>query len=194
MAASVTLIKRFTYRGNAEDWSNTYHLDGTPADATAWKALADSLWALEQPVLPVTQNLVHAYGHHNDDENVVWSFDYSISPPGGPAGTFPITGTAAAPGDAACWARWDTGRTTSNGKKIYLRKYFHGCCMNVTGGDVLHSNQKTALQAFATALLTWTSSTVHFAGPDGVRPPGPGVAGNYITTRTLKRRGRRPPP
>jgi len=192
MAASVTLVKRFQYRGANEDFSNTYHLDATPGDATQWKLLADAVWALEKGPISTNVNLVHGYGHHNDTDPAVWSWDYSTDPAGPFPGTFPETGCAPAPGDAACWARWDTGRYTSKGKKIYLRKYFHRVMLNTTGGDAIKTGQVTALQTYAAGMLTLAAGGAHFAGPDGVRPPGPTAASSYATTRTLKRRGKRP--
>jgi hypothetical protein len=194
MAASVTLVKRFQYRGVNEDFSNTYHLDGTPADAAAWKTLADTIWTAEKAHISTNVALVHGYGHTSDTTPAIWSYDYSLDPAGPFAGTFPETGCAPAPGDAAYWVRWDTGRYTSKGKKIYLRKYFHRVMLNTTGGDSIKTGQVTAAQTFGTNMLTMSSGGVHMAGPDGTRPPGPAAASIYATTRTLKRRGKRPGP
>jgi hypothetical protein len=118
--------------------------------------------------------------------------DFTVSP------LSPIPGTLSSledqlPGDAAMVARWATGRTSSKGKPIYLFKYFHGVVEGNPPDGILAA-QATALQDYADAMLDELGSTsLKMAGPDGVVPIGGAHASPWVTTRTLKRRGRRPP-
>ena len=105
----------------------------------------------------------------------------------------PATAGTDTPGDTAAWVRWATGSLNSNGKAIYLRKYFHDVYYEVaTTPDTIADGQKTAYNTFGTAMLTPITGSISMAGPDGEAPPGPRDRSTYITTRTLKRRGRRP--
>lgn len=192
MAASVTIIKHFSWRGNTEEWSNRYHLTAAPSDDTAWKSLADALIALEKTIYPYQHVVVRAYGHTSDDDPAVWSYDY-LAHSESVAGTLSISARYLNPGDVACWVRWDTGRNDSRGHNIYLRKYFHGTINDGTTPDAIADPQGTALTAFGEALLDPIDGSISMAGPDGNAPPGPVAKSAWATTRTLKRRGARPP-
>jgi hypothetical protein len=191
--ASVVLVQKFTYRDQPEEWSNRYHLNGgAPADATELQAIADAIFDLLAPALTTAVSLVRAYGYSADGEHASSSVDYTVSPLTPPQGSF-ASGTVSAPGDSAATVRWPTGRVNSRGKAIYLRKYFHGIRNDPSDFDKLYGSELTAMQAFADGMLDELGSTGQFmAGPDGVVPIG-AHADPYLTTRTLKRRGRRPP-
>lgn len=193
MAASVTLIQKFTYRDHPEEWSNRYHITGdAPADAAALQAIAEAIWDLLAPALTPAVTLVRAYGYGADGDTSSSSVDWTVSPLTPPAGSFSF-GTINAPGDAAATVRWPTGRLNSRGKQIYLRKYFHGIRQDPSDVDKLYGSELTAMQAFADGMVAELGSTgVFMAGPDG-ETPASGHADPYITTRTLKRRGKRPP-
>lgn len=198
-AVGVTIVKKFPYRGDGtEEYSNQYWLTGAvPADNTAWKALADALIAQEKTVYTGDAWTIRAYGYDSDaaDAVAVWTYDYE-----GAAATVPGTlaqGTGVlCPGDAAVWCRWKTGRLNSKGKAIYLRKYFHPAVGKSGAGadrDVVLAAQKTALTNFATKLKDGTfldARTITARGhADVISTVG---AASYVTTRTLKRRGKRP--
>jgi len=194
----LTIVKKFAYRANlAEEFSNTYWFSGsTPADDTAWAALAAAVAGAERAVYTSAVSIVAYYGYDDDsdDRHSIWSADMHAS--GSLPGTF-TTGLYPAPGDAAAWVRWETSRRTSKGKKIYLRKYFHDVHMeDGTHPDQLATTQKTAYTTFGTKLRDGTlldarkivgrgHSTDVIVGSS---------ASTYITTRTLKRRPKRPPP
>ena len=189
---AVVMVKSFTYRDAAEEWSNRYHLLGTaPSDATGWKNLYDAIWALEAPLLPTRVTLVKAYGYLTDDTASVDSHDYHVggSPPAGTLG-FDLS---PAPGDAAMVVSWKIARRSSKGKPIYLRKYFHGVDEASGEIDQVNTTQLTHLNSYATAMLSTIGATASFmCGPQGDVPIS-GAGSKWITTRTLKRRGKRPP-
>jgi hypothetical protein len=187
----IVIVNRFTYRGNFEEWSNKYHFSGgTPANAAAWKALADAIVAAQAPALPSVVRNVRAYGHEAGNVGAVWSYDY-LTPAETTPGSLSQGSGALAPGDCAAWLRWATANFV-NGKRIYLRKYFHGAVTtSVSNGDTLLAAQKTALETYGAAWVTgFISSTYKIAGPLGAAGSSP-QAGAFITTRTLKRRGKR---
>lgn len=198
-AVGVTLIKTMTYRADAtEEYSNQYWLTGAvPADATAWKALADALIAQEKLVYPSVVVVVRAYGYDSDLDTAtaVWSWDYAAAGTSVP-GTFAPGANPLAPGDGACWVRWKTSRLNTKGKAIFLRKYFHPAVM--AGSDInTHDNvmtaQKTALAALGTKLRDGTfldGRTITARGQTDTIVSSAGST--YVTTRTLKRRGKRP--
>lgn len=194
----MTLVKRFTYRGDThEEFSNTYHFTGTvPADTTAWNALRDALVAQEKTVYTNNVTIVRVYGYATDapDSPAVYVYDYLAGGGSGIAGTLTGTGRVATPGDTAFWVRWKTSRNNSNGKAIYLRKYFHDAWSDTTGGpDVLYAGQKTAAQALGVKLRDGSFLDARTLTARGHSDTLVGsAASTYLTTRTLKRRGKRP--
>jgi hypothetical protein len=192
---SITLIKMFDYRGVNEEWSNTYHFSGTtPADAAAWKTLADALFTEEKKVWSNQTVGVRAYGYEAGTEHAVAVIDYQAAPLAVIVGTFTATGLAQAPGDCAATVRWWTGAYSSRGKKVYCRKYFHD--VYIAGGsnnDVVASAQVTAYNTLAAKLIDGTlPGSFKYCGPQGAVLSAP-AASTFVTTRTLKRRGKRPP-
>lgn len=201
MAAVVglTIVKAFTYRGDAnEEWSNQYWLTGPiPSDSIAWRALFDSVCATEKTLYEPPCRIVRGYGYDSDVENApaVWSVDLTVAPNAPITGTFTgHEGLADAPGDAAVWVRWKTSRLNVKGKPIYLRKYFHAVKLDgLNNGDTVNNNQQAAYLAFGSTMMNGTllggrsiRSQTHAEAlqSTGVAP--------FITTRTLKRRGKRP--
>lgn len=194
--ASVTIVKRFIYRGSEEEWSNTYHFDGgTPADATHWKALCDAVIGNEEKIYAGVHQIVTGIGHAPGVKPAVWEHDYSADTPAKIGTLTPSVGAFPSSGDVACWLRWGTATVTSRGKPIYLRNYYHGVWTIEQGGDYdkVDTAQELAMQQFGQVWLNGLSdgtSIHHRAGPHGAA----GVnyeAGPYATTRTLKRRGKR---
>jgi hypothetical protein len=192
--ASVTSIKRFSYRGQLEEWSNTYHFTGTtPADAAAWKTLTDAIATAEKAALIGSHSIIRFYGYEPGNDLSVYQRDLTVAPDAVVAGTFPGGGVLA-PGDAAATYRWQTPDFTTRGKRIYGRKYWHGA---VTAGigvpDTLDAGQRAALGVLAAKMIDGTlPGGVRAAGPQGAAFSAPFVS-PWITTRTLKRRGKRPP-
>jgi hypothetical protein len=182
-----------TYRDAAEEFSNRYHFTGeAPVDHTGWHDLAVALWTILAPMFDPTITLVRAYGYLDDGTDSVMTIDFTAVPLAPLPGTGTVSGIRS-PGDAAMTSRWKTARVNSKGKPIYLRKYWHGVQQDTTDHDKVAGTQHSAQQTATAALIAdWGSTSSQLCGPDGVVPTLPS-ASIWVTTRTLKRRGRRPP-
>jgi hypothetical protein len=200
LPVGIVTVKRGWRRGaHTEEWSNKYHLSGPdPGTPTAWKTLFDALVAEEKKLVTSGTSVVRGYGYDSDsdDATAVWGVDMTVSPNVPVPGTYSTGLGMYAPSDAAAWVRWKLDRNNSKGKAIFLRKYFHDVCLTTptpSDIDAIETAQKTAYAAFSSLLFTG-------AGIDGgrhIRDTGGGNViasgySNYVTTRTLKRRGKRP--
>ena len=193
-AFKITLVKSFAYRGQPEEYSNSYHLTGDPPDAdAAWETLVLQLMNAEKVCYPSTTTIVRGYGYEAGHNQSVYVKDLAAIADTLPGTLETPTAAQQNPGDAAVWVRWMTPDFTSRGKRIYLRKYFHPAVSAIGNADNIWYTQQIALSSFATSLTTGTTlGTHHICGPKGAI--GSTVAvGPYVTTRTLKRRGKRPP-
>lgn len=193
----LVVTKRFSYRGVQEEFSSVYHISGTtPGDQTTWDTWANKLRDVEKPIYPAGVTFVEWYGYDTGSwETKPTSFDFRGTYAAGTVGTLVTTGYQAAPGDSAATIRFGTGTFTSRGKPIYLRKFIHPAYMDTSNSDLLATPQKTALDTYGTALINGTGlvGTARICRPNGVLAVDRTTA-TYITTRTLKRRGKRPTP
>lgn len=201
----ITLISKFTYRGSPEEYSNTYWFGGTtPGSATVWKAATDDLIAKAKVHVPSTVSFVRAYGYNAPPTPQgspttfppnVWTYDYAANS-AAVAGTWTGSAFEYCPGDAAVWLRFETARRTNpGGKKIYLRKYFHPAIRVAGTLDTVHSSQKAQLEVFGGQLIAGILSAAYplksaYNASETLTNP---IASTYVTTRTLKRRGKRNP-
>jgi hypothetical protein len=190
----MVVVQSFTYRDEAEEFSNKYHFAGpAPGDDASWKALADALIGHLRPMFTPVVTFVRAYGYNDGDHPSVWGHDYTI--PGPPlAGNWGGDAQAQKPaGDQAAFIRWPTTKRNSRGKIVYARKYFHDMYVGLTTPDRVSASQYALMQTFANACIDGSISSVfHLCLPDGT-PALAGGPDTWITTRTLKRRGKRPP-
>lgn len=193
----ITIVKDFTYRGVAgEEWSNTYMLSGTtPADSAAWRALFDAIVLQEKTLYIPAVRVTRGYGYDKvpvKGDHAIWSVDLRPSSTTVP-GTLAVSSNMLMSGDQATWVRWSLNRFNSYGKRVYLRKYFHGGTLNTTVADLPATNYATALGAFGTFMMGGTllgsRKTCDALGNE----PIASVASPYVTTRTLKRRSKRDP-
>jgi hypothetical protein len=194
--ASVTIIHSFSYRGVAgEEWECTYHFTGAdPANDAEWKTIADAIIALEKTCYTSLVSVVRAIGHNAGQAVHAWAYDYAAHSES-VAGTLTAGTSNTSPGDCAVWLRWPTTQLTSAGKPIYLRNYFHDARRATGTVDQVFSSQSTALVAFGEAMLDFLGDASRGrAGPNGAVAQTGAAASAYTTTRTLKRRGRRPLP
>lgn len=189
----ITIIKEFTYRDQPEEWSNTYHFTGTtPANDADWKALAVAIFNSERTCYVNASKLVRAYGYAAGAAQSTAQIDFTVGvplrPPGTYANTFPRDWAS---GDQAATLRAKVG-VSSTGKKVYIRKYFHGVVLNSDDQDKIEAGVKTALEAHGALMLGGTlPGGATWCAPQGAAGTQPS-ASQWITTRTLKRRGKRP--
>jgi len=190
----VTIVKDFSYRGNVEEWSNSYMLTGTtPTTDAAWKTLFDAIIASEKNCYNSATRVVRAMGYKATENFVTYSYDYK-----GAAQT--VAGaTNAGPngqlwaGDQAAWLRMRVG-STATGKPKYIRKYFHGGASPLVTPDLLNPTLATAYVAHGALMVGGTlPGQMKWCGPGQVIGTAP-AASPFVTTRTLKRRGKRPTP
>lgn len=190
---SITIVKRFLYRTVNEEFSNTYHFSGTtPVDDAAWKTLADAIIAAEKVATGSWVHFVRAYGYIAGVEHSVAQIDYSVAPNVIVDGTMTVGSGIGVSGDVAATTRWYTGELNSRGKKIYCRKYFHGILADGGVFDKLDTGQLAKLNTFGAKLIDGTlPGSFKYCGPQGAAL-GPPQTSQWLTTRTLKRRGKRP--
>lgn len=189
-APGFTVVYAFPYRGASEEWSQQYHLDADFSDVADWHTTFDAFVTAVRPALYPVVTVVRGYGYHNTDND---SFNtYELPTP--LAGTLSPSLGVYSPGDDAGWVRWNTERTNTRGRLVYLRKYFHPIQNDGTAGnvDLTLAGWRTAVKTFADNATGTGWNGKHLAGPDGNVPGGGTLASTYITTRTLHRRGRRP--
>jgi len=193
----LTVVKDFTYRGVAgEEWSNTYMLSGTtPVDSPAWRALFDALVAQEKLLYTSGTRVTRGYGYDKvpvKGDHAIWSVDLRPSSTTVPGTLSPASGALFA-GDQAAWVRWSLDRFNSYGKRVYLRKYFHGGTSGGAGADTLNGTYKTALDTFGAFMISGTLlGSRKIVDPLGNVPVAT-ASSTFVTTRTLKRRSKRPP-
>jgi len=189
----IVTVKRFTFRDRDEEWSNRYHFGGAaPSDAAAWRTFADGLISAERLILRGDTKIVRALCYEDTDNDSVYTYNLALFG-GEVTGADPMTPPDDyMPGDVASWIRWDTGRRTSTGKPIYLRKYFHNAGKKSGTTDQIDDGTKAAMETFAADCVSGlTGGFVIADSPSGDAVSDP-VVSLYLTTRTLKRRGRRP--
>lgn len=192
-APGVVLYKTFSYRGEPEEWGNTYHFIGSaPASPADWRDLVDALVALEAPILSTAVTIERAICYENTDDPSVYSYDLSAF-----AGTVPGTFNPAThdnkvqEGGTSYMARWNTGRISTKGRAIYLRKYWHPAMGSSTDPDALDAALVTRVQTFASSVMAASGDWPGLAGPDGVAPVGY-LAQTYTNYRDLRKGRRRP--
>lgn len=192
-ASGVVIYKTFSYRGETEEWGNTYHFvgdpPGTPSD---WRDLVDDLITLEKTCVCNTVTIERAICYEDTDHSSVYSYDLSAFA-GTVAGTYNVStgGGEAQEGGTSYMARWDTGRRSSKGKAIYLRKYWHPAIASGSAPDVVQASLVTVVAAFAGNVIASSGSWPGLAGPDGVAPIGH-LAQTYTNYRDLRKGRRRP--
>lgn len=188
---SITINKVIPYRGDSREiTSNTYHFSGTtPTTDAGWAALATAIWTAEKPLMPASLKYAGYLGYEAGNEHAVSIKDLTETGEATDGGTASYSGYSQGAGDQAFWVRWRTPDRTSRGKRIYLRKYFHGVLNN---GDVVLAQIRTEGLAYGNKMIDGTlPGGAKICGPQGAVASDPYVS-PFVTTRTLKRRGKRP--
>ena len=190
---ALTLVKKFLYRGDAnEEFSNTYHFKGSPpGNDASWDVLTNDVVVLEQKVLDPTVTFVRALGYDSNDVHAIHVYQQNFAIPGPPpTGQFaPPAGAHRMAGDQAFLMRWGTDIVSNpGGKKIYLRKYFHGGWIQDSDPDVIAPELAAAMLNYGELMEGvhgGLRSSAHDLNVVGAFPS------SYVTTRTLKRRGKK---
>lgn len=196
----ITLIKRTPFRAEAEEeWSNSYHLNGTePANAAAWATLAEAIWAMEGAFIytgNVNTHLVRAYGYSPGSDVATYVGDFTaggttvgINPVGG---AYTHNGPEQAMLNQCVLLRFQCGLSTKTGRPRYVMKYIHA----VPVGYYANETTNGLAAAGATALASMYNGTlpagVVLCAPDGTECTS-GILSPYYTTHQIKRRGKRP--
>ena len=197
----MVVVKSFTYRDEPEEFSNGYTFIGpSPSDSASWDVLRDDVVRVEQPCFPGTVKYVRVYGYTNNDPKQPHAYAYTWPLGSEPVGTFQETGTGhPMAGDQAGLVSFGLARKSDKGKPTYLRKYMHAGFVDATDRDKLAGDWLTALGIFTgpAGIQSVHGGLMSPGGPlDGDPPPGSNVTAAapspWVTTRTLKRRGKRP--
>jgi hypothetical protein len=189
----MTIVKRFTYRGNNdEEFSNTYHFTGAPpVTDPEWDTVASSVIASEQPVFDGSVTFVRAIGHNSSDPGAIAVYDHDYTSPGPPpAGTFVGAGGHPGAGDQAAVVEWLTNLKSVRGKPVYLRKFLHRPYITSADPDTLEPDYAVALTAYGNAYV----GAGGFGGLTNPEKTAAVVSSKVlpsVTTRTLKKRGKR---
>ncbi len=191
-APMMTIIKKFTYRGAPEEWSNSYHLNDHPADRAGWVTDVGNMAFREQPLYTADCVVDRALVYNDASNPATFVFDAATEGFDFAGALDGSTGHIFA-GDQAATVGWETGILGGSGKMIWLRKYFHNGTEHDTVPDELSAVYAAALAAFGASLLgDALPSGFFYADKNGRRPDGPVHVDPWATTRTLKRRGKRP--
>jgi hypothetical protein len=192
--AGFVVVFQFPYRGTDEEWSQGYHIADAWVDEADFRATMDVVRVeLVDCVSPRT-TFQRFIGYDDFSPHHMHTYVYDVSAHGF-TGALDTSAMTPMPGDAAAWVRWKMARLSSRGKPVYLRKYFHDVYADEDGDpDLLAANQNAALEAFGVSARasSWDGHTI--ADRFGVPTTNNVVASNFITTRTLERRGKRPHP
>lgn len=192
----VTVIKRMPYRASTdEEFSNTYELkDPPPQTPQEWSALTDSLIAHEEPIYPAFVHFLRVYGYNTSDPKAhhVYAHDYEQAGQIHTGTYVPSANENVGAGDQASVVEWRTDQVGQKGKPIILKKFHHTPYINAAGSsDELGTQYKAQLDIYASSMQgVW-------GGPFTINHPGNIISASalpYVTTRTLKRRGKRPVP
>lgn len=197
---SVRLIKRFTYRGQTQEWSNTYHFTGDavnwPSPSVRWTVLMKHIAEAEVTCYPASVELITAIGYTSDGTPAAFIYDFTTDAAAPWNGTFtPGSTDVEMPGDVAIMGRWQLDKTSRLGKQIYLRKFFHGVYSDETTNDAVSPDQQAAIASY---MDTWARAgfsdnlALHYITSADNHGIGPHAVAQYLSTRRLKRRGSSP--
>jgi len=198
-APRLVIVKEFDYRGKREEWQSIYSFDpGAAFDDATWLIRANTVISHLQPAFDATTSFIRAYGYKPNEAVSSWVHDYTAGGATPQVGTGVFTQGTKMSGDVAATFRFLSPEPSVKGKKVYIRKFWHGVYDESGSPDNLNVGQMAAISSFANA---WNADQIH----PGFTPWSPGVEGSgrnavkcsgphvepYLTTRTRHRRGKR---
>lgn len=192
--ARILIVSKFDYRGKPEEWSNRFSFaDRQPIDQTTWKAMADALIAQMRTCFPSSTTFVRAYGYAPSAISADFVHDYESPGPALAGNWAPGATNVRMPGDTAMTLRYSSAKMSTRGKHVYGRNYFHDVYNESNAEyDRLSTGQQAVFTTFGTALC---SGTIHprlsICLPNGTWDLFSPHADQWLTTRTLHRRGKR---
>jgi len=195
-ATAIELTKQFNYRGDpAEQWSNKYWLTGQPPTTPIdWATLIDELLLLEVTCYSAGSRVVGAIAWNDDSPGAqsVYTRDFVAEGITHVGTLSPLNGFLMA-GDQAGMFQIKTARKSTRGKPIYLRKYVHDGYVSTADTDTLSADTSAAYTAFAGHLFNGTSLGGRLLrSQKQIEQLVEALVDPWVTTRTLKRRGKRP--
>lgn len=169
-----------TYRGETRNWSNRYFFNTDFTTQAHFNNLADLLVTNEKQIVSAATTFQECIGYEPGSEVPVYTRTASG------VGSVSVPTDYPAPGDAAIQVRFSTTQRSTKNHPIYLFKWYHDAYRYGSGSrDDLSHSQKSAVEAWAAALVTGLSldSNVYkLCGPYGA------VAQGYLVNSQIKHR------
>lgn len=184
------MIKEFTYRGVARQFSNRYHFSGgTPADSSHWTTFSDAVVTAEKAIFNAESadgaKIIATVGYEAGSEIPVFNKTYATD------GTLGQGSALGNPGDVAFLVRYSTNARSSKNHPIYLFNYYHACLAQGSQAfnDQMNGPQRTAAQTYASSWISGFSDGTHTlkrSGPNGDDATG-SLVELLVTHRDLPR-------
>lgn len=122
MIIGVSITKQVSFRGVQQEFSNVYHYTFPGAVTGPWEDIVDEIKAFEVPWHSTDVSFVRAAvwsaGGSPGSNQMLFQKDLS--------GTGSSTNNASMDRERAVLIRWPAG-FASNGKPVFLRKWYHSC-------------------------------------------------------------------
>lgn len=191
----VVVTKEFAYRANPnEQFSHDYTFgpQNIPSTDTQWEAMANAIRQAERPIYNSQVKWIKAICYAHNEPHTAHLFQTNWAGAGDlQTGTFtPAATDVKGAGDQASCVQWLSSARSVRGKPIYFRKFHHEPYIVAGGGDSLATDYVAALNTYVVYMSTYLGGQYSTKYPTGTIVGYQALP--YVTTRTLKRRGKRP--
>ncbi len=187
---AVSITKELDWRGQAQQFSNIYHLNTNVGQIFDDIAAIDALVAAERPIFSnnVRFKVARTWGPTNNGQAASLMRDIKDL-----TGIGQATSSASAYKEMAILARWPLGRYGSRNRPQFLRKWLHTNALHgypPDGSDPLTS-VPTALQTYLNAVTfvnpPGLQDGYELCSWDGKLPTGPATLTKYLEHRQFGR-------